>query len=326
MTTTRTTEPREPTFLEQTHALEATAGIRVREDLRVLRVRGDDRVTWLSGQITGDVRKLAPQEGVHALAINVRGKIMAELWVVDAGDHLVVILPASAQAIVTESFERYIIMEDVLLEPDPDTRIVSVQGPLAEQVIALVKEAEARSFRADELHRGGRFVFTTAADAAKLAALLTQEAQALGARAVASDGVELARLRAGVPAFGVDYDESSYPQEAGLKALLSFDKGCYLGQEVVCTLENRGRLHRRLCSLVAGPGASAKRGDALESEPGQLTGALTSVVHDPESGHVLAFGYVKRAHALAGHELRSGETRWTVRFAVGEHDSTTSGA
>lgn len=309
----------------QAAALENTAGVRVCDDLRVVRVRGDDRTSWLGGQITNDVRTLQPDICLHSLALDVRGKILAELRVVDAGSELVLVLPERTETTLLASFERYIIMEDVTLERDPDARVVSVQGPRAAQVATHVLGAEGCVFAADELGRGGVFVLTTLAEAAALAGRLVREGAALGAQAVTADAFELARLRAGVPRFGVDYDEDNYPQEAGRKALLSFGKGCYLGQEVVCTLENRGRLHRRLCALVSDSGAGyARAGDALTAASGQAAGSVTSVVRDPDSQRWLALGYVKIAPATAGHALQSSGAAWTVRFALGEHESITS--
>ncbi|HEX2678111.1 MAG TPA: glycine cleavage T C-terminal barrel domain-containing protein, partial [Polyangiales bacterium] len=284
--------------LDEARALAQSAGVRVRDELRVVRVRGDDRSSWLNGQVTGDVRALQPGIGVHALAINVRGKIMGELWVADRGEHIDLVLADAAQTAVLESFEHYIIMEDVVLEPEPDARIVSLQGPRAQELAAQLSGA----FTADELGRGGVFLKAPTLDAALT---LQRELEQAGARVISEAGFELARLRAAQPRFGVDYDLATYPQEAGLKHTVSFQKGCYLGQEVVCTLENRGRLNRRLCALEAWSESTPRAGDALEAQPGQAAGQLTSATRDPETGRWIALGYVKRAHAIAGTQLTS---------------------
>ena len=82
---------------------------------------------------------------------------------------------------------------------------------------------------------------------------LAAEARRVGGGAVSEAGFDLARVRAGRPRFGRDFGAQQYPQEAGHKQrAVSFGKGCYLGQEVVCTLENRGRLTRRLVRLNRG--------------------------------------------------------------------------
>src|SRR5678810_1228786 len=98
------------TLTDEADALLQHAGVRLREDLVLVHVRGDDRLTWLNGQITADARKAADGSAVYGLAVNVRGKIMADLWVLARGAELAVLLPAAALSTVLESFERQIIM------------------------------------------------------------------------------------------------------------------------------------------------------------------------------------------------------------------------
>ncbi len=308
-------------IVREAHALAHTVGVRVRDDLRLLRVRGDDRLTWLSGQVTNDVRGLAsaPGTSVHALSINVRGKILGELWISATEDQLHVFVPEAALARVMESFEHYIIMEDVVLESDANARVISVQGPRANDAVARVPDAAERAFVADELGAGGMFVATTAARAEALANEIITAATVLGGCAVSEPAFELARVRAGKPRFGVDFDDTTYPQEAGLKSALSFSKGCYLGQEVVCTLESRGRLHRRLCVLEAGAASEAPTsGSTLQADGGHDAATLTGAIFDPELGRWLAFGYVKRAHSVVGAELSGATGRFHVRAIVGD--------
>ncbi|MDQ3032522.1 MAG: folate-binding protein YgfZ, partial [Myxococcota bacterium] len=121
---------------------------------------------------------------------------------------------------------------------------------------------------------------------------------------VSDEGWELARLRAGRPALFADFGEATYPQEAGLeRAAVSFQKGCYLGQEVVCMLENRGQLNRRLVSIESD--GELARGTTITDAEGKKLGEVTSAMRDPESSRVLALGFVKRTHATEGHELAS---------------------
>jgi tRNA-modifying protein YgfZ len=96
---------------------------------------------------------------------------------------------------------------------------------------------------------------------------------------------------------------------------VSFNKGCYLGQEVICTLENRGRLTRRLTRLRAAQGA-LEPGSELLDAAAKPVGKVTSVVLDPQSGQLLALGYVKHAAANAGAALHSGSTAVDVQGVV----------
>jgi tRNA-modifying protein YgfZ len=303
-------------LLEQARALQHTAGVRLRDDLELVRVRGDDAAKWLNGQVTADVRELADGQGVYSLAVTVRGKIMADLWVVRSGGELGVLLPKTATETVLASFEHQIIMDDVELVRDPEVRVVSVQGPSAAAVIAAAGLETGERQRCDELGHGGELLLVGAGHADAVHTRLVAAARATGGAAIDDAGFELARLRAGRPRFERDFGLEQYPQEAGLEErAVSFNKGCYLGQEVICTLENRGRLNRQLARLRAIDG-TVEPGSELLDAAGQKVGKVTSAVLDPESQHWLALGYVKRTAATADAALHAGATRIEVQGVV----------
>lgn len=307
---------------EQADALLHTAGVRARDDLRVLRLKGDDQRAWLNGQVTADVRGTKAGDAVYALAVNVKGRVLTDLWVLDEGvdggvddsGALLVVLPLATLPGVREGLERQIIMEDVELALEEDTRVLSAQGPAAPALAA----GMPRVFPCAELGEHGVFVLVP--ERARDAALeqLTAAAERAGGGRVDEDGFTLARLRAGRPQLGLDFGERTYPQEAGLKGLaVSFNKGCYLGQEVVCTLEHRGKLSRRLVRLESLEGSAAV-GDELSDEGGQVVGQITSCALDGATGRTLALGYAKMAHAAEGRELRAPRGRFVVRGTAGK--------
>jgi folate-binding protein YgfZ len=294
------------------------AALHDRPDLAVVRVTGEDRVSWLNGQITNDVRAITPGASVHALAVNVRGKILSELWITPSArdEALWLLSPRSAQAAMLESFEHFIIMEDVTLEPLADLRVLSLEGPdsaALQAEIAVSDEVSAFAFA--PLGVGGHaFVGAAAALEAVRVQLLARATE------ITPEAYELARVRRARPRFGVDFDEHQYPQEAGLKNSVSFNKGCYLGQEVVCTLESRGRLSRHLCALRGEDGAAVESGSVLtagDNAPDAI-GTVTSAVWDPQLGASRALGYVKRLHAKVGAVLLAGTQRLTIESLVGE--------
>ena len=305
-------------LLEQARALRESAGVRMRDDLELVRVRGDDAQTWLNGQVTADVREVPAGQGVYSLAVTVRGKIMADLWVVRSAGELAVLLPRTAADTVLASFEHQIIMEDVELVREPAIRVVSVQGPRADTIAAAAASADVELLRCEELGSGGALLTVAAEQADALYAQLIAAAQAVGGGAVDDTGFELARLRAGLPRFERDFGLEQYPQEVGLEErAVSFSKGCYLGQEVICTLENRGKLSRRLARLRAAAGAGAlEPGSELLDADARTVGKLTSVVLDPEDQQQLALGYVKHAVANPGVSLTAAGTQLELQAIV----------
>ena len=249
---------------------------RRRPELAVLSVRGDDARTWLNGQITNDVRNTKPGDSVHALVLNVKGRILADAIVIDRGERgLAIIIPASEHAALREHLEKYVIMEDVELVLEP-LDVFDVVGAFEGEHFATAWRGEG-------------------------SAIWIGQASTLdGIEAIDASAAELARIRDGRPAFGVDFGGTTYPQEAGLESAISFQKGCYLGQEVVCMLENRGQLSRALTRLstdaLVAPGAKVTDVDGTD------VGAVTSAIASPEGA--LALAYVKRVALSDARALR----------------------
>jgi hypothetical protein len=188
-------------------------------------------------------------------------------------------------------------MEDVEITARPDLAIVTVQGPRSLEVAGTVGE---RIFAADRLGYGGVDLLVPIEGVEGT----LQRLRDAGATDVSEATWEVARVLANRPRFAVDFDGSSYPQEARLEErAVSFQKGCYVGQEVVHMLQVRGQASRRLVPLHLD--ALVEPGRELTSPEGKPVGRVTSVIEAPDHS-VRALGYVKRAHAEAETVLRAG--------------------
>lgn len=269
---------------------------------RVVRVRGDDARSWLNGQITNDVRTLTGDSAVYALTLTVKGRVISDLWALEDAPGMALVLPEARADAALARFEQHIIMEDVELVAEPALRVISVQGPRAAEVVAGLGE---RRYRADRLGEG----FDLWGDEAALATARERTAQR-GGGVLDAEGWAGLHLALGVPRIAVDFGEETYPQEAGLGArALSFGKGCYLGQEVVYMLENRGQLARRLVQLEVPAEVSA--GAEITDEAGKKLGALTSAAAP------YALGLLKRSHAEPGQTVLVAGSPVRVRTVVG---------
>src|SRR5262249_43973105 len=143
-------------------------------------------------------------------------------------------------------------MEDVEMAPATDGfETWMLDGARAHEVLGAAREAGALGATFDRTGLGGGIVLAPPPPAASVRAAMEGAVRAASGVVGDAAGWEALRLERGVPAFGVDFDEKTYPQEASLeKTAVSFDKGCYLGQEVVCMLEMRGHVKRKLVSIV----------------------------------------------------------------------------
>lgn len=287
---------------------------------RVVHVRGDDARTWLNGQISNDVRSLPRDTARYALVLTVKGRVVSDLWALDAPDGMALVLPLVRADAALERFEKHIIMEDVELQPDPDLAVITVQGPRAAEVVEAAPDA-VRRYAAARLGAVGFDVWVPASEAARMLDTLAGRARALGGGPLDEIGWARAHVALGVPRVIADFGEDSYPQEAGLGArAVSFEKGCYTGQEVVYMLERRGQLSRRLVQLE-GSATGAIAGAPLLDADGNKLGELTSFDLLNDAG-ALALGYLKRAAAEPGQTVWVAGSPWRVRRVVGAPETT----
>jgi folate-binding protein YgfZ len=277
----------------------------------VLAAAGKDRVTWLNGMLTCDLLKRAPDEAVYGLAVVRSGRVLADVAVVfdDAAERALVVAPGAVADALRTHLDHYLVMEDVELAPGTDGfEVWSLHGPRSGQALDAARNAGGIGGRLDRTGLGGAVVL-----APKERADAVRDAMASVATLGDDEGWEALRLERAVPRFGVDFDGTTYPQEAQLeKAAISFDKGCYLGQEVVCMLELRGHVKRKLAAVVIDAGEPPARGAAVTDEAGAAVGEVTSAGASPTLGKPVALAMVKRKFAEPGAHVLVGGARGEV--------------
>lgn len=277
-------------------------------------VTGDDRFKWLHGIVSNDMLALEKAHGVraaYACALTEKGKILGDVVVVTDGKALGAWVPRDAAPSLLAHWERFVIMDDVELALDDERRLIMLQGGRASEV-AHATGIASRGAAFDDLGAGSGLAFDVHRDEAQeIIKRLVRE----GAVSLEPGDAHAIRVAAARPTFGFDFDDKTYVQEAGLeKRAVSFNKGCYHGQEVVVMLEMRGKASRRLAQLaIAGgaevqPGAEVRAGDA---SIGKITSAITV------DGSALALAMIKAAHAKPGEKLTVGAHEAEVRALVG---------
>jgi folate-binding protein YgfZ len=287
-------------------------------ELRTLVVTGKDRIPWLNGLLTCDLVKRAPGAAVYGLAVARNGRVLSDATVVfdDAGERLLVAVPSSVVDVLRAHLDHYLVMEDAEVGQETEAfQVWALHGPGSGDALRAALGAGALGGTVDWTGLGGACVMAPVARAREVASAIAGADTTSRARAVVGDaaGWEALRLERAVPRFGADFDEKTYPQEAGLeRTAVSFDKGCYLGQEVVCMLEMRGHVKRKLAALVLDAGEPPARGAAVTDEAGAAVGEVTSAGASPTLGKIVALAMVKRAQAEAGTGLRVGSARGEV--------------
>jgi len=269
-------------------ALAAGAAIHDLGWLRRVAVRGEDRFRWLSGMVTNTVNDLAPNAAAWNLVLNAQGRIQGDLTVwrvgeglsplrnrlLDADPELELVIAADQYDKLMAHLNHFIIMDDVELVPlnneapgegNAET-VVGLTGPDAEAVLARMglptlaepmtgvwvewNGVDLRMLRGYDVLARHYQIWTPAAGLAKLWLGM----RTAGATPVGCAAVEALRIAEGIPAYGVDIAERDLPQETSQLRALHFNKGCYLGQEIVERIRSRGNVHRHLRQMeLIGP-------------------------------------------------------------------------
>lgn len=280
-------------------------------DRSAVLVTGKDRTTWLNGLVTCELAKRERGEGAYGLLVEKKGRIQTDLFVVPSADDatLALALPKELRDATMTTLDHYLIMEDAELTA-ADLVFFCAHGPRAAELRALAPYAGT----IDLLGTGGLVLAAPAAEAEELEAKLSDAVAKLGG-VVADDATwDAVRIEHGLPRFGAEFDATHYPQEAALEKLaVSFSKGCYLGQEVVYMLENRGHVKRKLVPLELQGDTPPAAGTAVTTAAGDAVGEIRSAALAPSSGKPAAIAMVKWAHAKPGTSLRVADQEARVR-------------
>jgi folate-binding protein YgfZ len=290
-----------------------------------LAASGDDRIRWMNGMVTGNVRDLAPNRGAYSFLLNPQGHILGDLYIYNHGETLLLDTDCSQAGRLREVFDKYIIMDDVeVTDISEKLTAIGLRGPQASAILEKcgVSAGSLQPLESSDVTWGDDDVFlvhTASRDPGYEIWLTPLNAPhvwdalvAAGATPVGTEALELWRIAAGVPRYGQDIRERDLPQETEQHQALDFSKGCYVGQEIVERIRSRGQVHRMFTGFrIAG---AATPGTKLQAE-GKDVGELTSVASLPQSHgtrQTIALGYVRRELALPGKELKAGEAAVTV--------------
>jgi len=286
---------------------------------------GPDRVRWLNGMVTNNVRDLAAGRGVYAFLLNPQGHILGDMFTYNRGESITVDTDINQAEKILSTFDHYIIMDDVEVKNlSDDLTALGVAGPQAVKVLAgaglAVSElqplqlqnvtwdgVESTIIRGEDDPNASYEIWLPPSAVRRSWDALV----AAGATRVGSDAIELHRIMSGIPRYGVDIRERDLPQETEQARALNFNKGCYVGQEIVERIRSRGMVHRKFSGFVADaavvPGTKILAG---EKEVGEVTSAASATISDREI-HV-ALGYIRREVGTPGRDVMIGPTRARV--------------
>ena len=291
-----------------------------------IELTGSDRVRWLNGMVTNNIRDLARGRGVYAFMLNPQGRILADFYAYNRGDRLLIETDQSQAEKVLTAFDHYIVMDDVAVSNlSLERAAIGVAGPESGAVLRAAgfelpqlaplefadsawQEVSLTVLRTDHEAVVSFELWLAAAHAPALQAALGNA----GAKPVGTAALERFRIASGIPRYGQDIRERDLPQETEQLRALNFSKGCYVGQEIVERIRSRGNVHRTFTGFVV-EGALPPPGSKIQLD-GKDVGEITSVASLPlASGErMVALGYLRREAPSPGKQLSAEGAKLTV--------------
>lgn len=290
---------------------------------------GADRVSFLHGMVSNDVKALVPGKGIYAAFLDVNGKILADTRVFCTGDSFLVDLWEPLKEKILAHLNRYLIADEVeVADLTAQYGMISLQGSKAELLLkellrsekALSGEldhgtfqsgdAELRVIRSTRTGQEGYDLIIALKDLASAVSRIQEIGEKFSLRWVGTQAQEILRIESGIPRYGVDMDETNLLLETGLDRAVSFQKGCYLGQEVIERIHSRGHVNKKLVGMLLEGEKPAERNDGIHDN-GKEIGKITSSIFSPALKRPIALGYVHREYADPGTSVsidRSGRT------------------
>jgi folate-binding protein YgfZ len=277
---------------------EASAVVR-RGDRGILVVSGPDRLVWLQGLVTNDVAALQPGESRYAAYLTPQGRMITDMRVVNTDERTFLEVPAALAAALRARLDALLFSEDAqIADISSSTAVIDVHGPHASlpSSVDAIATLRDRSFGVPSIT-----VFVSRADEAAV----VQAMVATGAIETTLETLDVLRIESGTPLFLVDMDEHTIPLEAGIEdKAISFAKGCYVGQEVIVRVTQRGggRVARKLVGVLLPKESAAHPGDIIRTGDREI-GRVTSASWSPRLERPVALGYVHRDFTSPGTKV-----------------------
>jgi folate-binding protein YgfZ len=277
--------------------------------------RGEDRARLLHAMSTNHVQALTPGQGCYAFFLNAQGRILGDAYLLCLEDAFLIDTEPETHDALFQHIDKYIIADDVTLEDARDKMsVIAVEGPASAAALERLglpapvgdcTHAAAGDVRIAKISSTGQPGFRLFLPASSKPGL-AQQLEAAGIPEANLDEQHVVRLEQHKPRYGEDISDRYLVHETRQMHAVHFNKGCYLGQEIVERVRSRGQVHRLLtplaiaCSGPVDPGTPLKAGEAA-------VGEVTSAAFSPALGKVVALAYVRSEHTKPGTRLRAGE-------------------
>jgi len=270
-----------------------------REARGLFAVSGSEAKQFLDGLITNDVKTLEDGASMLAAFPNAQGRLLAAVSFAKRGERFIIETEAATREKLQQNLYRFTFAGDFILEDLSDTHTnVEIFGD-AEKLKAT---ADTDAFIFERPYGTGFFVPNESA--AEFENALNDAVE------IGDETFEILRIECGVPLYEKDMDETTVVPELGIDEMISYKKGCYIGQEIIARIHFRGHIAKRLSGLTLSQSLDA--GSELKTAEDKNAGIITSVTFSPKLDKHIALGFVRYDFLAPGTKLFAGETECTV--------------
>lgn len=284
----------------------------------MISARGSDRARFIHSMTTNDVKSLAPGHGLYSVLLDVRGHILADLDVYCEEDQLLIATDCDLVEKIFAALGKYNIGNRTVLNRLPLSSLAVVgpkSGALLREALGVTPPAQGQFTRMAEQDvrviydysagLEGYEVWAAPQELDALRAVLIEKGKPAGLAPCGAQTLEMLRIEAGIPKYGSELAEDTLPLEAGIHAgarpAVSFNKGCYIGQEIVERARSRGRVNWKLMGLIVESPSAPPEEKVMKD--GAQVGEITSSCVSIGLGKTIALAYLRREAADPGTRL-----------------------
>ena len=319
---------------DEYEAATRSAGLVDRSHIGRLKLTGGDALDLLNRLSTNKLEDLEAGHGMYTVLTSNKGRILDLMFVLMLEDHLLVLTSPECRQKVADWIDFYTFVEEVAVEDVTErSTMLGILGPTADELLeklfgrgisslskyesvsSKIGDMEAVIIRTDFAGLPGYDVVVPVSQAVQLWTVLVEGDGGPGARPVGMEALEVIRVEQGVPVYGRELGEDYNPLEADLLEFVSFNKGCYIGQEVVTRLDTYEKVQKHLVGLSWDSDENPASNASLSLD-GKKVGDITSAVSSARLRRGIGLGYVRKSQARPGVQLATespgGEVKTTV--------------
>ena len=286
-----------------------------------IKVSGTEAVQFLNGLVTNDVKTLGVGKGMRAAFLTGHGKVKALCRILNLGSAFLIITDPQTHNKVFKYVFPFSYAGDFKVEDSSEQyRLLTVQGPRSHLIMkevsfeplpeladhdwfeTLIAGHKVLVARASHTGETGFDIFLAEGALADVWDFIMLKGKFHSLSPIGLQALESLRIEAAIPIYGVDVDETNMLLEIGLTDVVSFNKGCYTGQEAVAMATYRGHISKKLCGLAVNGDHLPSNGDQLKNDDKEI-GYVTSSLKSSTLGSVIALAYVKYGFFEVGNEL-----------------------